>query len=81
MFKPVGVLPAVPSGWTLRVGLKSSFSQPDSGGRVTVSSAFEGGSAAGFASGSAGSPHDSTLNLAVRDTPHEVGFVNNGTTG
>jgi hypothetical protein len=52
------------------VGLKSSFSQPSSSG---IDALLE--------SKIPGSSHESTLNVALRGVPHDVGFVNNGTSG
>ncbi len=69
-FRPVGVLPASPSGLTVTVGEKSSFSQPSSSG-----------SDASLVLNTPGSRHESTPSVAVRDTPHDVGFVNNGNNG
>ena len=72
---PEDVLASGRSGLTVNVGLKSSFSQPGDfrqrrGLRCDVApEKFPGSS------------QSSTLNVAVRGVPHDVGFVNSGTSG
>ena len=80
--RPVGVLPALPSGVTLSVGAKLRSSQPESSGSVACSVwTFSPGRLPGSVVKLPGSSQSSTLNVAVRGTLQEVGFVNSGTTG
>jgi hypothetical protein len=70
---PEDVLASGLSGVTVNVGEKSSFSQPTSSGSdadfVRSPEKFPGSS------------QESTLKVAVRGCPHEVGFVNSGISG